>query len=148
MSALDSEPLMVWLDSDLAHSKSPVDDIPEWRRPNGGGAILQSGPRRKPYEEEPLGNAFSTSYPPRPSGPWVEQNGPVRPPHDRLVPNGPPGRWDRNGERDRERGRVPQEWDADEGGTCTRWSFLVVHMYWHVMESLWHASVKIVFSAG
>jgi hypothetical protein len=118
MSTPDSEPLMVWLDSDLAYSKSPVDDIPEWRRPNGGGAILQSGPRRKPYEEEPLGNAFSSSYPPRPSGPWVEQNGPVRPPHDRPGPNGPPGRWDRNGERDRERGRLPQEWDADEGGMC------------------------------
>lgn len=116
MSTPDSEPLMVWLDSDLAYSKSPVDDIPEWRRPNGGGAILQSGPRRKPYEEEPLGNAFSSSYPPRPSGPWVDQNGPIRPPHDRPGPNGPAGRWDRNGERDRERGRLPQEWDADEGG--------------------------------
>jgi hypothetical protein len=65
MNIPDSEPRMVWLDSDLAYSKSPVDDIPEWRRPNGGGAILQSGPRRKPYEEEPLSNAFSSSYPPR-----------------------------------------------------------------------------------
>ncbi|KAG0557715.1 hypothetical protein KC19_11G151900 [Ceratodon purpureus] len=107
---------LVRRDSDFAYSKSPVDDIPEWRRPNGGGAILQSGPRRKPYEEEPLGNAFSSSYPPRPSGPWVDQNGPIRPPHERPGPNGPPGRWDRNGERDRERGRLPQEWDADEGG--------------------------------
>ncbi|XP_024356364.1 uncharacterized protein [Physcomitrium patens] len=108
---------LVRRDCDLAYSKSPVDDLPEWRRPNGGGAILQSGPRRKPYEEEPLGNAFSSSYPPRPSGPWVEHNGPPRPPHDRLGPNGPPGRWDRNGDKDRERGRHGQEWDADEGGS-------------------------------
>ncbi|XP_024402049.1 uncharacterized protein [Physcomitrium patens] len=107
-------------DVDFAYSKSPVNDLPEWRRPNGGGAIIQSGARRKPYEEEPLGNAFSTSYPPRPSGPWVEQTGPSRPPHDRPGPNGasvPPGKWDGNGDRDRERGRLPQVWDAKERGS-------------------------------
>lgn len=104
---------LVRRDSDVAYSKSPVDDIPEWRRPNGGGAILQTGPRRKPYDEEPVGNAFASSYPPRPTGPWVEQNGPVRPPHDRPGPNGPPGRWDRNG-------RLSQDWEADEGGSGGR----------------------------
>lgn len=113
------------LDSDLGgYSKSPIDDIPEWRRPNVGGAITQSGTRRKPYEEEPAGNAFSSSYPPRPTGPWSENNGPARPPFDRPGatpgpgpgPNGPPGRWDRFGDRDRERSRPPHDWDGDEFG--------------------------------
>ncbi|XP_073385984.1 uncharacterized protein [Physcomitrium patens] len=56
-------------DSDLAYSKSPLDDLPEWSRPIFGGATLQSCPRRKSDEEEPLSNAFSISYPPRLSGP-------------------------------------------------------------------------------
>lgn len=112
----------IWfgLDSDLGgYIKSPVDDIPEWRRPGGGGALLQPSTRRKPYEDEPVGNAFSSSYPPRPAMSWNDTNSPSRPSFDRPGPgpNGPPGRWDRLGDRDRERGRLPHDWDGDEPGT-------------------------------
>lgn len=102
--------------SDLAYSKSPLDDLPEWSRPIFGGATLQSCPRRKSDEEEPLSNAFSISYPPRLSGPWVEHNGTQMPLYDRP---GPLGWWDHNGDRDRERGRLPQNRDTDKRGSVS-----------------------------
>ncbi|KAL3677338.1 hypothetical protein R1sor_027286 [Riccia sorocarpa] len=108
-------------DSEI-YSKSPQ-DVPEWRkdswRAGPGGSSLQPGPRRKPFDEEPPGNAFSTSYPPRPAANWGD-NVHLRNSYDRSGPTlqtQGSGRWDHRiglSDRDREKGRPIPNWDGDE----------------------------------
>ncbi|CAM6092069.1 unnamed protein product [Calypogeia fissa] len=100
-------------------SKSPV-EIPEWRkdswRSGGSGALVPPGPRRKPYDEEPPGNAFSTSYPPRPAGNWGD-NGHQRNNFERPLQGQGSGRWEHRAgfpDREREPGRPLQKWDSEE----------------------------------
>ncbi|KAL2609147.1 hypothetical protein R1flu_027720 [Riccia fluitans] len=108
-------------DSEI-YSKSPQ-DIPEWRkdswRAGPGGSSLQPGSRRKPFDEEPPGNAFSTSYPPRPAANWGD-NLHLRNSYDRSGPTlqgQGSGRWDHRiglSDREREKGRPVPNWDGDE----------------------------------
>ncbi len=110
------------------------DEIPEWRRPGGGGwgALLPPNTRRKPYDEEPVGNAFAANYPPRPGPPWVNTNGPpLRTPHDRPASFLPPRRWEHFCDRDRERGRALHDWEGDEPGkVCCVCNFRPIDRYW------------------
>jgi hypothetical protein len=99
--------------------KSSQDDIPEWRRPGGGGCggLLPPNSWRKPYDEEPVGNAFAASYSPRPGPPCTNTNGPtLRPPHNRPATLIPPGRWERFGDRDHEQGHPLHDREGDEPG--------------------------------
>ncbi|BBN18414.1 hypothetical protein MPTK1_8g02270 [Marchantia polymorpha subsp. ruderalis] len=104
------------------YSKSPQ-DIPEWRkdswRAGGSGTSLQPSQRRKPFDEEPPGNAFSTSYPPRPAANWGD-NVHLRNSYDRPGPTlqgQGSGRWEHRvglGDREREKGRPVPNWEGDE----------------------------------
>ncbi len=98
--------------------KSSQDDIPEWRRPGGGcGGLLPPNGWRKPYDEEPAGNAFAANYPPRPGPPCINTNGPtLRPPNHRPATLIPLGRWERFGYRDHEQGHPLHDRESDEPG--------------------------------
>lgn len=98
-------------------------DIPEWRkdswRSGGSSALVPPGARRKPYDEESPGNAFSTSYPPRPAGNWGDSSHP-RVTFDRSALQGQgSGRWEHRAglaDRERETARPFQKWDGEEIG--------------------------------
>ncbi|KAJ7544321.1 hypothetical protein O6H91_09G074000 [Diphasiastrum complanatum] len=95
-------------------------DIPEWRRTSihPGGMLVHQSSRRKPYDDEPPGSPFSSSYPSKQASHWGESTQ-SRSNHGRQAMQASGsmaghGKWGHRGDREREKGRFHINRDSDE----------------------------------